>query len=167
MLYAARRVNPPEWVIGAGAIRDIVWDHIEANPRGPVKDVDLAFFDPSDLSRARDLSVERALEQELPATWDAKNQAAVHLWYESRFGHPIDPIISIDDAIGRWPEPATAVAVRLEPSGDLTIVAPLGLDDLFGIVLRRNPRQVTAAYFEERLARKRPQERWPHVRVIR
>lgn len=26
--------------------------------------------------------------------WDAKNQARVHLWYESKFGHPIPAIES-------------------------------------------------------------------------
>ncbi len=167
VLRAARRVDAPRWVIGAGIIRDLVWDHLEGRPRGPVKDLDLAFFDPRDLSRERDAAVERALKREHPGQWDAKNQAAVHLWYEARFGHAIDPIVSIEDAVGRWPETATAVAVRLERAADLTVVAPLGLADLFGLVLRRNPRQVTEAYFEERLARKRPLERWPHVRIVR
>ena len=165
VLRAARRVHPPQWVVGAGVIRDVVWDRLESRERGPSKDLDLAFFDPEDLSPERDAQVELALEHDLPMPWDAKNQAAVHLWYEARFGHPIDPIVSITDAISRWPETATAVAVRLEANDRLTVVAPLGLDDLFGLVLRRNPRQVSAAYFEERLARQRPIERWPHVRV--
>jgi hypothetical protein len=167
ILEAARRVNAPEWVIGAGVIRDIVWDQLEGRPRSKSNDIDLAFFDPHNLSRERDLDVERALERELTSEWDAKNQAAVHLWYEARFGHAIHPIVSIEDAVSRWPEPATAVAVRLEMDGRLTVVAPLGLEDLFGIVLRRNPRQITEAYFEQRLARKRPLERWPHVRIVR
>ena len=166
VLRSARRVDPPEWVVGAGVIRDIVWDYLEGRPRGEVKDVDLAFFDPVDLSRARDLEVERALEREFPAPWDAKNQAAVHLWYEARFGHRIEPITSIPDAISRWPEPATAVAVRLEADDTLAIVAPLGLEDLFDMVLRRNPRQITRAFFEERVSRKRPLDRWPHVRIV-
>jgi hypothetical protein len=34
-------------------------------------------------------------------------------WYGAKFGHPISPIQSIEDAISRWPETATAVAVRL------------------------------------------------------
>jgi uncharacterized protein len=46
-----------------------------------VKDVDLAFYDPLDLSHAREVALERALVAYLPGVaWDAKNRAAVHTW---------------------------------------------------------------------------------------
>jgi hypothetical protein len=168
LLRAARTVDAPDWVIGAGVIRDVVWDALHGKPRGLVKDVDLAFFDPADLRPENDAAVERALALAMPGVrWDAKNQAAVHLWYERRFGHAIPPITGIADGIARWPETATAIGVRLEESDDLTVVAPCGLDDLFELVLRRNPRQVSRAYFEERLARKDISGRWPRVRVVR
>jgi hypothetical protein len=166
VLEAARLVAAPQWVIGAGVIRDIVWDRAHGI-QGPHKDVDLAFFDPFDLSRDRDLAVEAQLMAVRPdVDWDAKNQAAVHRWYEGHFGHPIPPIVSIEDAASRWPETATAVAVRLEASGELTIVAPLGLEDLLGPRLRHNRRQVTREYFEERRIRKNISQRWPRVEVI-
>ena len=53
--------------------------------RVEVKDVDLAFFDPTDLSPRRDMEVEIVLRMHLPTVpWEAKNQAAVHTWYERR-----------------------------------------------------------------------------------
>ncbi|MGH3010225.1 MAG: nucleotidyltransferase family protein [Gaiellaceae bacterium] len=98
--------------------------------------------------------------------WDAKNQAAVHTWYTAKFGYPVEPLTSIEDAVATWPETATAVAVRLLPDDSLRVVAPLGLGDLLGMVLRRNPRRVTAEDFRQRLERKRPFERWPRVTIL-
>jgi hypothetical protein len=29
-LRAARDVDPPDWLVGGGAVRDLVWDHLHA-----------------------------------------------------------------------------------------------------------------------------------------
>jgi hypothetical protein len=65
-----------------------------------------------------------------------------------------------------WPETATSVGVTLDEAGAPRLVAPLGLDDLLGMVLRRNARQVTHEYFLERLHGKHIRESWPLVRVV-
>jgi hypothetical protein len=163
-----RRVDPPDWVVGAGVIRNLVWDELHGyDNRTPAKDVDVAFFDEADLTRHRDRVLEAELGAGLPGVpWEVTNQAGVHLWYEAKFGHPIRPITSIEDAVGRWPETAAAVAVRLERDDAITVVAPCGLDDLFSLVLRRNERQVTAEYFKQRVESKRIRERWPKVTVV-
>ncbi|MFZ0216310.1 MAG: nucleotidyltransferase family protein, partial [Candidatus Dormiibacterota bacterium] len=107
----------------------------------------------------------RSLRPDVP--WEAKNQAAVHTWYAARFGGaPYPPARSIEEAIGSWPETATAVVVRMEEDGRLAICAPLGLSDLLEGVWRRNPSQVTVEQSRDRLARHRISERWPRVRVI-
>jgi len=140
-LRAARDVDPPDWLVGGGVLRDLVWDrpHGQSRP-APPRDVDLAFFDPTRLDRARDAEVEQALAARLPGVpWDAKNQAAVHTWYGRVFGGRVAPLRSAADGVATWPETATAVAVRLLPDDRLETVAPCGLDDLFGLVCRRNP----------------------------
>jgi uncharacterized protein len=88
-LAAARDVDPPDWLVGGGVLRDLVWDRLHGRPRpAPPRDVDLAFFDPARLDPARDAEVEQALAARLPGVpWDAKNQAAVHTWY----GGPVRP----------------------------------------------------------------------------
>jgi uncharacterized protein len=132
------------------------------------RDVDLAFFDPTRLDRERDAEVERALVARQPGVpWDAKNQAAVHTWYPRVFGGgPVAPLRSAADGVATWPETATAVAVRLLPDDRIQVVAPCGLDDLFGLVCRRNPRRVTLAHYRRRLRDKRIAARWPRVRVL-
>jgi uncharacterized protein len=168
VLQAVRECDPPDWVVGSGVIRNLVWDHLHGFGRTtPVKDVDVAVFAHGDPSRGYERELEARLRRRLPSVpWDVTDQASIHLWYERRFGHPIPPIRSIEDAVSRWPETATAVAVRLRDDDRLDIVAPCGLDDLFQMVLRRNPRQVTGEYFRWRVASKRIRETWPKVTVI-
>jgi hypothetical protein len=167
-LEAARSVDPPDWMIGAGAVRTAVWDrlHGHENPTS-VDDIDVAFFDPGDLSEERDRQVETLLRTALPdAPWDAKNQAAVHLWYPRKFGYAVEPLRSSADAVATWPETATAVGLRLTDDERLRICAPCGLHDLLGLVHRRNPRRVSVEEYERRLSAKRITERWQSVHVL-
>ncbi len=152
----------------AGALRNLVWNHLHGYPDDAhLKDVDVAYFDPKDLSRAKDEAVEGALAARSPGVvWDAKNQAAVHLWYEMRFGVAVPRLGSVEDGIATYPETATSVGVRLTDRSDLYVHAPCGLEDLFGLVLRRNPRRVTPEVFRQRAIEKRIVERWPKVTVI-
>lgn len=168
ILEAARDCNLPDWLVGAGAIRNLVWDHLHGyQTPTPLADVDLIFFDPTDLTPARDQAAQDQLARRLPGiTWEATNQAAVHLWYEDVFGFPVPPFTSSEEAVATWPETATSVAARLLASNELHVVAPCGLADLFGLVLRRNPRRVTHEHFQQRLRAKRITEKWPRVQVI-
>jgi hypothetical protein len=167
-LAAARDVDAPDWLIGAGALRTAVWDRLHgfAEPT-PLADVDLGFFDPADVTDARDEEIEAALRVRLPGVpWQAKNQAAVHLWYPKRFGFEVEPFASTAEAIATFPETATSVAVRLESDDRLTVIAPYGLDDLLGLVHRHNPRRATIEIYEQRLITKRIAERWPRVTIV-
>jgi hypothetical protein len=168
VLEAARDCGPPDWWVGAGVLRDLVWDGLHGGfDPGRVKDVDLAFFDPDDFSEAREGAVEAALAARLPGVrWDAKNQAAVHTWYERVFGYPVPPVASAAGGVATWPETATAVAVRLDRGGALALTAPYGLRDLLTGVCRRNPERVSVERYHERLRAKHVATRWPRVRII-
>jgi hypothetical protein len=168
-LLAARRVAAPDWLIGAGAIRNAVWDHLHGySEPTPLADIDLVFFDSTDTSVDSERQVEEALMRRLRGVpWEARNQAAVHLWFPRKFGYEVEPFGSTAEAIASWPETATAVAVRLNEDDDLTVVAPCGLGDLLGMVHRRNPARVTVEEYERRLATKRIAELWPRVTIIR
>lgn len=162
------------WV-GAGAVRDLAWDTwFCGDPaRDPadfdgsaVKDVDVVFFAARDTERSLERDVRDALASRRPdVVWDVKNQATVHLWYQDRFGTAVEPLVSIADAVGTWPETATAVAVALRRDGFIDVVAPLGLDDLVAGIHRRNPRRVSLDEYQARMRRKQPALRWPGVQV--
>jgi hypothetical protein len=166
-LQAARDVDPPDWLVGGGVLRDLVWDRLHGRPPARPRDLDLAFFDPARPDPPRDAVVAAALTARLSGVpWDAKNQAAVHTWYGRVFGGQVAPLTSAADGVATWPETATAVAVRLLPDDRLQVVAPCGLEDLFGLICRRNPRRVTVAHYRQRIHDKRITERWPRVEVV-
>ncbi len=168
VLRVARDCNPPDWWVGAGVLRDLVWDGLHGGfDPAQVKDIDLAFFDPVDLSKDREDVIERDLAVRMPSVrWDAKNQAAVHTRYERRFGFPVEPVSSAADGVATWPETATAVAVHLHHDDELELTAPWGLRDLLTGVCRRNPERVSVEEYRRRLEATQVPVRWPQVRVI-
>jgi hypothetical protein len=169
-LRCVRDERIPDAWIGAGALRDLVWGELYGRAFSPadVRDVDVPFFDPGELTRWYDDQVTGRLSARCPEVpWQARNQAAVHTWYAGKFGGDTPAALtSIEDAIGTWPETATAVAVRLGDDDRIEICAPLGVVDLMDGVWRRNPRRVSLEESLARLARHRPAQRWPGVTVI-
>ena len=167
-LRHVRALHVPHACIGAGAVRNLVWDHLHGleAPR-PESDIDVAWFDADDLSRDRDHALQRQLTGTAPdLPWEVTNQAGVHLWFEDVFGHPVAPLRSIEEAVASWPEFATCVALRLDDDDSLHVIAPHGLGDLFGMVVRRNPIRVNQRTYCQRIARKRYRDRWPRVRIV-
>jgi hypothetical protein len=177
---------PDAW-IGAGVIRDVVWGQLhDGFDPALVRDVDVVFFDPGDLSPARDEAAQRRLGELAGRPWEASNQAAVHTWFHDYFGGPpVPPFASVHEAVATWPETATCVAVRRAPGdlapgdlapgdlapgdlapGGLEVCAPHGLADLLGRTWRRNPVRVSLATSRERLSRQRVAARWPGVTII-
>ena len=82
---------------------------------------------------------------------EVRNQARVHLWFESKFGEPYAPLASTAEALDRFVSPLFAVGVRLEPDGGLTVVAPFGLEDLFALRLRPTRRPPPTASHRTRV----------------
>jgi hypothetical protein len=78
----------------------------------------------------------------------------------------VDPLTSAADGVATWPQTATAVAVRLLPDDRIEVVAPCGLEDLFNLVRRRNPRRVTVDHYRRRVRDKRIADRWPRVEIL-
>ena len=159
-------VLPDCWLV-AGAIAQTIWNlRCEQPAEFGLKDVDLIYFDEQDLSFESEASHERRLRdlfQHLPIKLDVKNEARVHLWYEDRFGYAIKPYSSSAAAIATFPTTATAVGVR-RICGRLECCAPFGLDDLFGLVVRPNKRQITRAIYEAKVDRWRPI--WPRLTYL-
>lgn len=167
-LVAVRSLNLPDWCIGAGAVRNLVWDslHELATPSA-LPDVDVAYFDASNLSAERDAEIESRLTIEHPfVPWEVTNQAAVHAWFKATFGHAVSPLESLQDSVASWPEFATSVGITLREDDSIDVIAPYGLDDLFAMVVRRNPARVSVDTYRKRVGQKQYQKRWPQVIVI-
>ncbi len=160
-LGALASLDLPDCWIGAGFVRDAVWDHLHgydvADPKG---DVDVVWYDPASPQLDVDRSIERQLRGAMPKLcWSVKNQARMHL----RNGDT--PYESVTDAMRHWPETATAVATRLGPLGSIEVSAPYGLADLFALRLRPTPGFVSEKLpiFMDRVSSKCWIERYPRL----
>lgn len=167
-LEAVQSLGLASWCIGAGAVRNLVWDKLHGfNEPSSLPDIDVAYFDPSNLTAERDKELQRKLTVVFPGTpWEVTNQAAVHRWFEEYFGQAVAPLTSLQEAIATWPEYATAVGVTLLEDKTIGVIAPYGLEDLFALLVRHNPARASVGMYRERLVQKRYSERWPKVRVV-
>lgn len=167
-LVAVRELGLDSWCIGAGAVRNLVWDALHGyKTPSALSDIDVAYFDASDHGAARDAALQEQLFRLLSgAPWEVTNQAGVHLWFEAHFGHAVAPLTSLHEAVASWPEYATSVGLWLDTDGSLHVIAPHGLQDLFSIIVRRNPTRVSPETYRQRLLEKRYRQRWPQVTVI-
>ncbi|MDI4634992.1 nucleotidyltransferase family protein [Pelomonas sp. V22] len=166
-LRAARSLGLSSWCIGAGAVRNLVWDSLHGRSGRPeLADVDLVYFDAHSMQAGSEQALQQRLQAVCPELpWEVCNQARVHLWFEAHFGHAVAPLQSLEESVACWPEYATAVGLWLDERDEIQVIAPHGLDDLFGCVVRRNPQRVSSETYRQRLAQKRYAERWPQVRV--
>jgi hypothetical protein len=162
-LRAARAIALPDWCIAAGFVRNRVWDHLHgiAPPRPPA-DIDVLYFDATDISKDREIEHEARLATLLPGLpWQVRNQARMHVWKN------LPPHLSTSDSMIYWLETVTAVGVRLENDDSLTVIAPLGTDDLLGLRCRPTAFGRTRRdEYEARIASKRWRELWPKVRFL-
>ncbi|RDI57263.1 nucleotidyltransferase family protein [Microvirga subterranea] len=154
----------PDGWIGAGFVRNAVWDVLHGRTPDPYRldDIDVVYFDLTDVRADRDRELEsrlRNLDPQVP--WSVKNQARMHRRNGDR------PYRDTTDAIAHWPETATAVAARLV-QGRVEIIAPCGVDDLLACIVRPTPAfRTKAAVYRERLAAKDWPRRWPGVTILR
>lgn len=165
ILRTVRQLELNDWYAGAGCVRGLVWDYLHSyNKPTQFKDVDIVYFDDSSIISEEEITDKLYL---LSPTigWEVVNQAMVHKWYQKRFGISVEPLTSSEEGILTWPETATCVGVRLNDNDDIEVCAPYGLEDLFNMVLRWNPKRVTKEMFYNRIKEKRLCEKWPKVVV--
>jgi len=155
--------GPADAWIGAGFVRNAVWDHLSGkdSEATPLADLDVVFHDPAIATAEHDAGIEAALCAAAPdLPWSVRNQARMH----ERNGH--HPYRDVADALAHWPETATAIAARLGPK-DVEILAPFGVEDVLAMILRPTPAfRTKPEVLLARLEAKGWLARWPKLRVI-
>jgi hypothetical protein len=165
VLTNARALDLPDWLIFSGAVYQPVWNHLTGRaPSYGIKDYDLAYFDASDISyEAEDVVIRRvaaAFEPPFREMVEVRNQARVHVWFPDKYGEPYSPLTGSAEALERFTAPAFSVGVRLEADDRLTVVAPFGLEDLFAMRIRPNPRRPSSGIARTIANAK---SRWPEL----
>ncbi len=153
----------PDCWLTAGCLFQTVWN-LESNREAAdqIKDYDLFYFDPTDLSAESERSTQERVEQHLAhlgVIVEAKNQARVHLWYADHFGHPYPALRDARDGIDRFLVRETCVGIRPTGATEYEVHAPYGLAGIREGRLTPNPRTPFRALFDAKVASYR--ERWP------
>jgi hypothetical protein len=167
VLARAEALALPAWWLTAGCLFQTVWnvlDHRE--PTRGIRDHDLFYFDPGDLSWAAEDAVIRRAAAAFAGCGgevEVRNEARVHLWYGDRFGVRCPPYASTEAAIDSFAATACCVGVRTV-SGQPVVYAPFRFDDLFAFVLRPNPVLAPRHVYETKAARWRAL--WPRLTVL-
>ncbi|MGF6489273.1 nucleotidyltransferase family protein [Pseudomonas frederiksbergensis] len=165
LLQLVHSLGLPDCWIGAGFVRNAVWDHLHGRFPSPISsDVDVIWFDPCHCTPSDDRVLEAALRDLDPTVlWSVKNQARMHVQNGDK------PYICTTDAMRYWPETATAIAVRLREGNTCEVSAPLGLDDLFNLIIRPTWRftEEKKAMYQKRLKSKGWTTAWPLLRQER
>ncbi len=158
ILARAERLGLPDWIIGAGFVRNKVWNHLHSiqSEGNAGTDIDLIYFDRDAADWEADAALSRDLSEETGITWEIKNQAYMHV----HNGFP--PFQSAADGMAHWVETATAIGVRLDRDR-ISLIAPHGIHDLVHLKIRKTPGFPDSARMEERVVTKKWMERWPKL----
>ena len=159
VLKTARDLKLNDCWIGAGFVRNKIWDEKHEKNRTKLNDIDVIFFDTSNPTKDYDIQIEAKLRKLNPAlNWSVKNQSRMHL----RNGH--EPYSNCNEAISFWPETATAIAVRLNFKNNIEYIAPYGLDDLFNLLVVPTPKFDLTTY-KNRIEKKNWKEKWNQLEI--
>jgi hypothetical protein len=165
ILEAASLLYLPDWWVCAGFVRSKIWDTLHGfNNRTEISDIDVIYFDPTNVEKGEEKRLEAKLHEILPTVpWSVKNEARMHI------NNGIPPYTSSVDAISKFPETATALGLRLDEQGSVVLTAPVGIKDVINLEVKPTPyfleNEDLIYIYEKRLSQKNWPSIWNRVRV--
>jgi hypothetical protein len=163
LLKALQKIGEEELWIAGGFVRNLVWDYLhEYSVPTKLDDIDVFFYNKNKTSKEWEKTILNNLKSIFPdANWSVKNQARMHL-------HSGDPQYhNLEEALSKFPETASAVAIKLDKGNKLQILSPLGLNDLFELKIRPTPdcktNPMTYSRYLLRQKEKDWKKRWPRL----
>ena len=81
ILRAAKSLNLPDWWICVGFVRSKIWDTLHNfNERTPILDIDVIYFEPTNIDELEEKKFEEKLKSLIPnIPWSVKNEARMHI----------------------------------------------------------------------------------------
>lgn len=162
MMHVLKMVSDlklPDCWIGAGFIRNKVWDVLHNKERTLLNDIDIIYFDKNKPDKEYDIHIENQLKKvSSDLNWSVKNQARMH----HRNGHK--PYTDCNHAISFWPETATSIAIRLCDNDHIEYIAPYDLNDLFDLLVIPTP-EFDIKTYTDRIVKKGWKETWRKLEI--
>lgn len=166
VLKTAKILDLPDWWICAGFVRSKVWDVLHNfNARTPLPDIDVIYFDSSNIKELEEKNLERKLKSLMPnIPWSVKNQARMHLL------NNMGPYTSSIDGISKFPETATALGVKLDEKDNVLLAAPWGVKDVINLKVKPTPYYLETdariSIYENRVTKKDWKSIWGKIEVF-
>lgn len=163
IINAAQTLDLPDWWICAGFVRSKIWDLLHGFQEAtPIDDVDVVYFDPTNIDEATEKEFERKLHRILPGVpWSVKNEARMHIV------NNVEPFKNTVDAISKFPETVTALGIKIDKDGKLIFTAPHGVEDVLTLTVRPTPNYKNSEegmkIYLGRLSKKKWKEHWHNV----
>lgn len=159
VLKTVSDLNLNDCWIGAGFVRNKIWDEKHQKPRTVLNDIDVIYYNQNNISKTYDITLENCLKKkDSNLNWSVKNQARMHVRNKHK------QYINCNDAISFWPETATAIAVRLNSENKIEYIAPYGLDDLFNLLVIPTP-NFNLSVYKTRIENKNWVAKWPNLKI--
>ncbi len=166
ILTMAKSLNLPDWWVCAGFVRSKIWDVLHGfEERTPIPDIDVIYFDTSNIDEGEEKKVEerlRIINAHIP--WSVKNEARMHVVND------IPPYTSSVDAISKFPETATALGIKLDENDEVILTAPCGIEDVLKMQLKPSPyfleTKELAAIYEDRVIQKNWKATWEKITIV-
>ncbi|ELM3717367.1 nucleotidyltransferase family protein [Aeromonas hydrophila] len=161
-LRAARELALPDWALGAGFIRNLIWDHLHRKSvPTALNDIDLIYLDSTDPDGLAEAEHEAWLATRMPGQqWEVRNQARMHV------RQLVPPFTSSLSALSHWVEVPTCIGVRLLADDSFEWLAPYGFAPNWSLQVDPNPRcRQERRVFTERVKAKEWQRLWPDLVV--
>ncbi|WP_312788923.1 nucleotidyltransferase family protein [Sphingobacterium sp.] len=165
ILKFVSQIKDEELWIGGGFIRNIIWDHKHRHlVSSEFGDIDVFYFNTTNLDKSRDIELEHKLINISPnIEWSVKNQARMHLHNNEL------PYSSLNDAISKFPDTASAIIVRLGINNEIEFIAPYGYSDIFNLIINPTPHflkdKIKIQRFKNRIKEKKWLIKWPKLKV--
>lgn len=165
ILKTAKTLHLPDWWVCAGFVRSKIWDVLhDFTVRTPLPDIDVVYYDPSDINESKEKELENILKERKPdVPWSVKNQARMHVINNS------PPYASSVDAIARFTETVTALGVKLDENDNVILTAPWGVQDVINLEVNPNPYILETGdllqIYNERARKKNWESVWYKVKI--
>ena len=167
ILRTVKTLNLPDWWICAGFVRSKIWDELHGfSTRTPMPDIDIIYYDLSNLDELEEKRIEDYLKSHIPSIpWSVKNQARMHV------KNNMPPYSSSVDGISKFPETATALGVKLDEKDNIILTAPWGIKDTINLEVRPTPlylesEELNNIYYK-RVTKKNWNSIWKKVKIYR
>ena len=165
ILKTAKSLNLPDWWICAGFVRSKIWDTLHNfGERTPIADIDVIYFDPTNLDELEEKKLEEIVNNVMPTIpWSVKNEARMHVKSN------MPPYSSAVDAMSKFPETATALGVKLDEADNVILTAPCGISDVVNLEVKPTPiftqTKERVKIYEDRITKKNWQSTWQNLKV--